>query len=125
MSPIFILLENRNWAGVRELAAEGPFIDRFIISLIILLYDHILEASAIDAYGMTPLHHAAGMNAPLDIATLIIDSNPAAAKTQDNDGRLPLHYACDYQADFGIVKALVDCYIEGCYFPHTHSCIRS
>jgi hypothetical protein len=43
----------------------------------------------------TPLHVAAGMRANLATIQLLTDAYPVACSVRDEDGRTPLHLACD------------------------------
>jgi ankyrin repeat protein len=43
----------------------------------------------------TPLHVAVGTRADLSVIQLLADAYPAACSVQDEDGKTPLHLACD------------------------------
>ena len=51
--------------------------------------------SATDCLGRTPLHVAVGLGASPDLIKLIAHSWPAACISPDEDGKTPLHIACD------------------------------
>ena len=51
--------------------------------------------SATDCLGRTPLHVAAGLGASPDLIKLIAHSWPAACISPDEEGKTPLHFACD------------------------------
>mmetsp|Transcript_8657 Transcript_8657/g.18627 ORF Transcript_8657/g.18627 Transcript_8657/m.18627 type:complete len:231 (+) Transcript_8657:123-815(+) len=48
-----------------------------------------------DCLNRTPLHVAAGVGASVPVVKYLCMSYPEACKIQDEDGRTPLHFACD------------------------------
>lgn len=77
--------------------------------------------SCVDCLQRTPLHIAAGTRARLSTIQLLSEAYPGACAIQDEDGKTPLHLACDsssklFQGDLGstrespsyeVVKALI------------------
>ena len=51
--------------------------------------------AAKDCLGRTPLHVAAGSAAKPRLIKLIAHAHPASCDAQDEDGKTPLHFACD------------------------------
>lgn len=51
--------------------------------------------AARDCLNRTPLHVAAGSGASSKLIKLIAYACPASCEAQDEDGKTPLHYACD------------------------------
>jgi hypothetical protein len=51
--------------------------------------------AARDCLNRTPLHVAAGSKATPQLIKLLADAYPGACDVQDEDGRTPLHFACD------------------------------
>lgn len=50
---------------------------------------------ACDCLGRTPLHVAAGSGASTNVMKILTVNCPGACSIQDEDGRTPLHFACD------------------------------
>mmetsp|Transcript_3896 Transcript_3896/g.6905 ORF Transcript_3896/g.6905 Transcript_3896/m.6905 type:complete len:234 (+) Transcript_3896:112-813(+) len=53
--------------------------------------------SARDCLNRTPLHVAAGVGASVQVVKYLCMAYPEACKIQDEDGRTPLHFACDVE----------------------------
>jgi ankyrin repeat protein len=51
--------------------------------------------AAKDCLDRTPLHVAAGSKASASLLKLLADACPAACDVQDEEGKTPLHFACD------------------------------
>lgn len=51
--------------------------------------------SLVDCLNRTPLHVAAGTRANLATIQLLTDACPVACSVRDEDGKTPLHLACD------------------------------
>ena len=51
--------------------------------------------AAKDCLNRTPLHVAAGSKASASLLKLLADAFPAACDVQDEEGKTPLHFACD------------------------------
>jgi ankyrin repeat protein len=43
----------------------------------------------------------------LDVVQALVKENPAAVKTANNNGNLPLHFACNSQASLKVLQLLV------------------
>lgn len=52
-------------------------------------------AGSVDCLRRTPLHIAAAIRADQQSIALLIDACPDACAIQDDDGKTPLHFACD------------------------------
>lgn len=50
---------------------------------------------ACDCLNRTPLHVAAGVGADVEVIKYLAMAYPEACRIQDEDGRTPLHFACD------------------------------
>ncbi|KAL3803583.1 hypothetical protein ACHAW5_003364 [Stephanodiscus triporus] len=53
------------------------------------------SSSLVDCLNRTPLHVAAGMRANVATIQLLTDAYPIACSVRDEDGKTPLHPACD------------------------------
>jgi len=51
--------------------------------------------AAKNCFNRTPLHVAAGSKASASLLKLLADAFPAACDVQDEEGKTPLHFACD------------------------------
>jgi hypothetical protein len=70
-------------------------------------------ASYQDIHKATSLHILVGAKAPLALVERIINLAPDSLKVQDEEGRLPLHYASKYGASPNVINLLVDSFPEG------------
>ena len=114
-----------------------------------LIRDHSAVFNAKDVGGRTALHHAVGKktsehawrsrygvkkyvnrwassnpNINVDLIRVLLQMNPESAKAIDNDGKIPLHYACESDAPWEAIKLLLDAHPDslneathGCSFP--------
>ena len=65
-------------------------------NIVCLLLELVPESpSHVDCLHRAPLHIAAGTRTDLDVIQLLADAYPAACSVQDEDGKTPLHLACD------------------------------
>ena len=64
-----------------------------VVAQMIHLRPHMTAAT--DCLNRTPLHVAAGCKASASLIKLIARSYPAACDVQDDEGKTPLHFACD------------------------------
>jgi len=55
--------------------------------------------SCVDCLQRTPLHIAAGTHASLSTIQLLSDAYPGACTIHDEDGKTPLHLACDSECE--------------------------
>jgi ankyrin repeat protein len=89
-----------------------------------LIRDHNVDVSAKDYKRRTALHHAVGarhwkdpwpeknlINA--DLIRVLLEACPSVVKMEDDEGYIPLYYACDNNAPFDVIKQLLDIYPEG------------
>ncbi|KAL7471903.1 hypothetical protein ACHAXS_012224 [Conticribra weissflogii] len=53
------------------------------------------SANSVDCLGRTALHIAAGTRADIATIQILTEACPIAVDIQDNDGKTPLHFACD------------------------------
>jgi hypothetical protein len=58
--------------------------------------------------GWSPLHSACYKKAPLEVVQFLVERNPVALETADNNGQLPLHLACRFKASLDVVQYLVE-----------------
>jgi ankyrin repeat protein len=65
-----------------------------------------------DKFERTCLHIIVGAKAPLTLVEQIIDLAPGSLTVQDEEGRLPLHYASKYGASPNVINLLVDSFPE-------------
>lgn len=60
-----------------------------------MLPNRVTALRETDCYGRTPLHVAAAFNADPMVIKYLANAHPEACTTPDQDGRTPLHLACD------------------------------
>ncbi len=53
------------------------------------------SANLVDCLGRTALHIAAGTRADISTIQILMEASPIAVDIQDEDGKTPLHFACD------------------------------
>ncbi|KAL7463614.1 hypothetical protein ACHAXS_003974 [Conticribra weissflogii] len=53
------------------------------------------SANSVDCLGRTALHIAAGTRADISTIQILTEACPMAVDIQDQDGKTPLHFACD------------------------------
>lgn len=69
--------------------------------------------TCVDKRMRTPLHFALGhTDQPADITTVILLSETGAALFADENGMLPLHYACAYGVGEDVLRVLTDNHIQ-------------
>mmetsp|Transcript_20478 Transcript_20478/g.41102 ORF Transcript_20478/g.41102 Transcript_20478/m.41102 type:complete len:230 (+) Transcript_20478:174-863(+) len=64
-----------------------------IVQLIVNLNQE--SANSVDCLGRTALHIAAGTRADVSTIQILTEACPMAVDIQDQDGKTPLHFACD------------------------------
>jgi hypothetical protein len=69
-------------------------------------------ASYRDTHKATSLHILARAKPPLAVVEQVINLAPGSLKLQDEDGRLPLHYASKYGASPDVINLLLDSFPE-------------
>ena len=79
-----------------------------------LLVEHYPESkTCIDKRMRTPLHFALGhSDRPVNVTTVLLLSDTGAALFADENGMLPLHYACAYGVEEDVLQVLTDNHIQ-------------
>jgi ankyrin repeat protein len=95
------------WLPIHYLCACGASPDA-----IKLLAESCPESKTVaDKRGRTPLHFAIGRNSEQTSANVVfLLCNTGAAGFADDNGMLPLHYACAYGANEEVLYVLTDAY---------------
>lgn len=66
-----------------------------VVKMVNMFPDRTSALRAQDCMGRTPLHIAAACDANPMVIKLLISANPSTCNILDQDGRTPLHLACD------------------------------
>ncbi|KAG9403396.1 hypothetical protein AC1031_006041 [Aphanomyces cochlioides] len=91
------LAERSAWAELQEFIKQQP-----------------TAAQECDEYGMLPLHWACtDASVTLEVVEALIQVFPAAVRTKNSAGMLPLHIAVKAEIDIPIVEAILNAYPEG------------
>ncbi|CAK4717530.1 unnamed protein product [Aphanomyces euteiches] len=91
------LAERSAWAELQEFIKQQP-----------------TAAQECDEYGMLPLHWACtDASVTLEAVEALIQVFPAAVRTKNSAGMLPLHIAVKAEIDIPIVEAILNAYPEG------------
>ena len=81
-----------------------------------LIHDHSADVKEIDDKGMTALHHALQKsNFPIfiELVQVLLELFPQGLKVRDNNGNLPIHFACSSNSPINVVKLLISTFPEG------------
>mmetsp|Transcript_12465 Transcript_12465/g.26922 ORF Transcript_12465/g.26922 Transcript_12465/m.26922 type:complete len:833 (-) Transcript_12465:1491-3989(-) len=77
--------------------------------LVMLAEQYPTSKTSVDKRKRTPLHFALGhTDRPANVATVVLLSGTGAALMADENGMLPLHYACAYGATEQALRVLTD-----------------
>lgn len=79
----------------------------------LLVEKHPESTTCVDKRLRTPLHFAlAHTDRPVNVTTVILLSETGAALYADENGMLPLHYACAYGVEEDVLRVLTDNHIQ-------------
>ena len=108
--PQAILLRDNNEYGqvplecARQLGNSEVF--KFLQAQLVYAQKDMTTMTTPDENGWLPLHHAFKDKAPLGSIKLLLNGNPSAIRTVDNQYAFPLHLACEFSSE-KVVRYLV------------------
>ena len=88
---------NNNHCGDYRFFLEACENERVTEGIIRYLLNYFPDAASATDGGWKPLHHACkNKNVTLNIVQILIDAAPDSVRSEDNDGRMPLHILCGW-----------------------------
>uniref|UniRef100_A0A7S4T1H8 Ankyrin repeat protein n=1 Tax=Ditylum brightwellii TaxID=49249 RepID=A0A7S4T1H8_9STRA len=104
------LAEKEEMAGQTPLHCACTFsVSHEVVSFLLKACPTVVEEK--NKFGQTLLHSMCSINgnpASLDTLLLLLKYHPEAVRIKDNDGRMPLHYACKKRVSIDVVTLLLE-----------------